>query len=141
MKFPKGNKIRFGQDMRQHSGIPSDVQWQVEVTGNLLKLTGPGYGTKNNYGSGSIYVALPVADNTTDKPNVSKFQKPDKPDNREQKLVDIMFQLVMALDDPMNKEWAKTATREAKAAWVRVCLRGSGFSITEPIGSSWGELK
>lgn len=56
---------------------------------------------------------------------------------REQKLIDIMFDIVMTMHDyPKSFE---NATREQKAEWVAKQLRGCGFD-TIPMGSSWGVL-
>ena len=62
MKFLKGNKIVYGQDMGWHEGIPHDVDFEVdEVMGNKLKLIADGYGNlkkSNSYGNGAIWVYL-----------------------------------------------------------------------------------
>ena len=62
MKFQKGNKIVYGQDMGWQEGIPEDVDFEVsEVMGNKLKLVADGYGNlkkKDAYGNGAIYVYL-----------------------------------------------------------------------------------
>lgn len=60
--------------------------------------------------------------------------------NREQKLIDIAFALVLtALDERYRDNFARM-TQEERAAWVRHQLRECGFD-TEPMGASWGVLK
>lgn len=57
-------------------------------------------------------------------------------ENREQKLIDLMFQMVLvATNDPVfcNRP------RGERMAWVANNLRDSGFD-THPIGMSWGVL-
>ena len=63
MKFRSDNKIRYGQDFRQHVGIPSGVDFDVEHFGNkyseMYVLTAPGYGDTSDsesYGAGSLHV-------------------------------------------------------------------------------------
>lgn len=53
---------------------------------------------------------------------------------REQKLVDIMFQVAMVAAEHLHGK-----TDEEIAEWVRQQLDGCGFPTT-PIGSSWGHL-
>ena len=60
------------------------------------------------------------------------------PRSKEQKLVDIMFQIALAMKD--KPQWVQNATREEIAAWVVGNLRDCGFD-TYPSGSSWGVLK
>jgi len=63
MKFRKDNKILFDQDFALWRGIPSGVDFKIDVLDpgelNPLKLrfilTGKGYGEKDNYGNGSLY--------------------------------------------------------------------------------------
>ena len=57
---------------------------------------------------------------------------------REQKLVDIIFDMVLILRE--NTEWLKNTTREEAAEWAAHQLRECGFD-TQPMGSSWGVLK
>ena len=57
--------------------------------------------------------------------------------NREQKLVDIIFECVMIRH--MYKEKFDDMSREEMMEWVARQLRGCGFN-TQPIGSSWGVL-
>ncbi len=60
--------------------------------------------------------------------------------SREQKLVDICFQLVLtATDRNFKKDFTRMNVVE-KASWVAKQLRECGFD-TEPCGSSWGVLK
>lgn len=56
----------------------------------------------------------------------------------EQKLVDIMFQVVSAAH--FNPKWFAKATHEEKMQWVAEQLDGCGFPTT-PVGASWGILK
>lgn len=67
--------------------------------------------------------------------------------SREQKLIDIMFQIGLMIHSPCNREgtddaknWFATATEEDVANWIAENLRACGFD-TEPIGMSWGVLK
>lgn len=57
--------------------------------------------------------------------------------NREQQLVDIMFQMVLTTH---SHEWFKTATTEEVAEWVRQQLGKNGFTVI-PSGLSHGVLK
>ena len=54
---------------------------------------------------------------------------------REQKLIDILFEVAMTL----NSSTFPDMTREELAEWIRRQLKGCGFPTT-PIGSSWGIL-
>lgn len=56
---------------------------------------------------------------------------------REQKLVDIMFEVVSAAH--YNPKWFAKLTHEEKMAWVAKQLEGCGFPTT-PLGASWGRL-
>jgi hypothetical protein len=56
---------------------------------------------------------------------------------REQELVDIMFQVVIATTE--DKVFCEL-NNEDKAKWLRNTLANCGFP-TEPIGASWGVLK
>ena len=58
--------------------------------------------------------------------------------NREQKLIDICFEIAMSMHN--HKGYFKTANREEVAEWVADQLRESGFD-TAPCGASWGVLK
>lgn len=67
--------------------------------------------------------------------------------SREQKLIDIMFQIGLMIHSPCNREgdnkaerWFATASQEDVANWIAEQLRGCGFD-TEPVGMSWGKLK
>lgn len=55
---------------------------------------------------------------------------------REQQLIDIMFQMVLTTH---SHQWFKTATVEEVAEWVRQQLGKNGFKV-EPCGSSHGVL-
>ena len=57
---------------------------------------------------------------------------------REQKLIDITFELVMTMKN--SQRLKNHATREELMAWVADQLRKCDFD-TEPIGASWGVLK
>jgi hypothetical protein len=59
---------------------------------------------------------------------------------REQKLVDICFELVLVATDPECKKSFDSSTQEQRAAWVAEQLRGCGFN-TSPSGFSWGVLE
>ena len=54
--------------------------------------------------------------------------------SREQKLIDIMFEIVVRFGSN-----ALGSSREAKAAWLSSKLKDSGFE-TKPMGMSWGVL-
>jgi hypothetical protein len=57
IKFPKDNEIVFFQDMSFWVGVPSDIEFDIEIEkGGTAWLTGPGYGDKDNYGNGRIAV-------------------------------------------------------------------------------------
>lgn len=58
-------------------------------------------------------------------------------ENREQILVDLMFQLVLTSSE--NEFFSGKLSRE-KAEWVAEQLRSHGFD-TKPCGASWGVLK
>jgi hypothetical protein len=58
-------------------------------------------------------------------------------ESREQKLIDICFQLVMTLHN--HQDFLASKSRDEIAAWVANTYRDCGFPTT-PIGSSWGVL-
>jgi len=58
---------------------------------------------------------------------------------REQKLIDMMFQMVMLTTDAGHRDHFAKLTNEEKAEWVRKQLKDCGFPTT-PCGSSWGVL-
>lgn len=58
---------------------------------------------------------------------------------REQKLIDICFQLVLTATDKQYVKRFIKMTTEQKADWVAKQLRGCGFD-TSPCGASWGTL-
>jgi hypothetical protein len=62
--------------------------------------------------------------------------------NREQKLIDLCFQMVLVATTYPGIAWfkRKSTTMEMKANWVAEQLRGCGFD-TSPCCSSWGVLK
>ena len=58
--------------------------------------------------------------------------------SREQHLIDLMFEVGLKAYD-----WHKTnpnVDREEVARWIGGALRGSGFDVSAPVGSSWGRL-
>ena len=57
--------------------------------------------------------------------------------SREQKLIDIMFQLAMVMRE---KKGMRHMTKEQLAEWIARNLDDCGFR-TKPIGSSWGVLQ
>lgn len=59
-----------------------------------------------------------------------------KPTIREQKLVDIMFEMIISAVDT---SWFKTATRNDVAEWGADTLQKNGFP-THSSGLSWGVL-
>lgn len=58
--------------------------------------------------------------------------------SKEQKLVDLLFEISLTLSD--KKFPLRNETNEVKAAWIADQLRKSGFD-TAPQGLSWGILK
>ena len=58
-------------------------------------------------------------------------------ENREQKLVDICFQIGITINN--NERFQKMSVPEV-ADWIAKQLRGCGFD-TYPCGASWGVLK
>jgi hypothetical protein len=59
--------------------------------------------------------------------------------NREQELIDILYQAVLTVLDPaFHKDFMKLS-QEQKAAWVTRQLKGCGFD-TRPVGGCWGVL-
>lgn len=59
---------------------------------------------------------------------------------KEQKLVDICFDLVLTCLRPESKAFFEQKTDEEKANWVREQLKACGIDTT-PIGASFGVLK
>jgi hypothetical protein len=65
--------------------------------------------------------------------------------SREQKLVDICFELVLTATSSVGRgdvpagDWFKNKTNEQKAEWVADQLRICGFD-TVPCGACWGLL-
>lgn len=57
---------------------------------------------------------------------------------REQKLVDICFQIGLLISDTKYDLYKKT--KEEKVEWIANQLRQCGFD-TQPMGASWGVLK
>ena len=60
--------------------------------------------------------------------------------SKNQKLIDICFQLVMTRHDPEFRTHFDSLSREQVAEWVSTQLRDCGFD-TAPCGMSWGVLK
>lgn len=60
--------------------------------------------------------------------------------DREQRLIDIMFNIVHVMSDPEHLDWVTKAPMEHKAEWLRKNLSDAGFP-TRAIGSSWGILQ
>ena len=61
MRFYPDNKIKYGQDFRFFQGIPANVDFKVEKSGENYILTSYGYGQlkpwdKHSYGNGSLHV-------------------------------------------------------------------------------------
>ena len=57
--------------------------------------------------------------------------------SKEQKLIDIMFQVVRTIE--LNTDnWVENTDL---IEWTRLQLKGCGFELSEPIGSSYGVLK
>ena len=57
MKFRRNNKIRYGQDFRQHVGIPTGVDFRVKTfTAGHWELWASGYGGGDDHGNGSLIV-------------------------------------------------------------------------------------
>lgn len=56
---------------------------------------------------------------------------------REQKLIDILFQIVRTIE-VNNDNWVENTDL---IEWTRSQLEGCGFELTKPIGSSYGLLK
>jgi len=59
---------------------------------------------------------------------------------KEQKLVDIMFSVVMMIHDPKYRDNFMKMDREEIAEYVAKQLRDCGFD-TKPCGMSWGVLR
>ena len=56
MKFRSGNKIKYSQDFSQWVGIPSGIEFDVEIPyPGQARLKAPGYGGRP-YGNGVIIV-------------------------------------------------------------------------------------
>jgi hypothetical protein len=58
--------------------------------------------------------------------------------NREQKLIDLIFEIGLMISDPKIGLTEKPI--EEKAAWIAKQLKACGFETT-PCGASWGVLK
>jgi hypothetical protein len=59
MRFPEGNRIGFWMDFEYWKGIPSDRDFYIrgEAPHGDLDLVAEGYGVRESYGNGSIFVA------------------------------------------------------------------------------------
>ena len=62
-----------------------------------------------------------------------------KPTDREQKLVDIMFQIGLVISSPLYK--LRDLPEDEKAAWIAKNLEGCGFPMQEASGMAWYKLK
>ncbi len=60
--------------------------------------------------------------------------------DREQDLVDLIFQFVLAVSSPEHAAKFAEKSVEDRVAWVAKQLRSCGFD-TVPIGASWGILR
>lgn len=56
------NEILYGQDMQFWTGIPTDLWFDIEDSGNHWILRADGYGNKSTYGNGAIYLNKGVED-------------------------------------------------------------------------------
>lgn len=58
LRFPAGNNIGFWMDFAYWEGIPSDRDFYIagDAPHDGIDLVADGYGLKNNYGNGSIFV-------------------------------------------------------------------------------------
>ena len=54
----KKNTILYGQDMTAHRGIPEGTYDVERLDKDKVKLTASGYGEKDNYGNGALYVSI-----------------------------------------------------------------------------------
>lgn len=58
--FRKDNRIKYGQDSHQRTGIPSGVEFRVEpFKEGMYRLIAPGFGERPGtdlYGCGALYV-------------------------------------------------------------------------------------
>lgn len=61
-------------------------------------------------------------------------------DPKQQKLIDICFQLVLTATDKRHKKFFEKLDNEGKAKWVRDQLLQCGYP-TVAVGSSWGVLQ
>jgi hypothetical protein len=59
-------------------------------------------------------------------------------DKREQKLIDLCFEIGLTISDPKHNFQKKRI--EERGEWIAKQLRACGFD-TQPIGASWGVLK
>jgi len=79
IRFPKGNKIPYGQDLSMKRGVPDDIEFTVvsilETEDHRLQLRGPGYGEKDNYGNGAIYVSMRELENIEIEPDETPLEK------------------------------------------------------------------
>jgi len=60
--------------------------------------------------------------------------------SKEQKLVDICFELVLTITAKEHIKIFSKKSNEEKAEWVAKQLKGCGFS-THLVGASWGMLE
>ncbi len=58
-KFPKDNKIVYWQDFRLHTGMPSNVEFEMLFSSpdkSFVVCRAPGYGVAGDYGNGKIVI-------------------------------------------------------------------------------------
>jgi len=60
--------------------------------------------------------------------------------SREQKLVDLVFEIALTINSPKYRETFDKMDNEELAAWISEQLKGCGFE-TKPVGMSWGVLQ
>lgn len=58
---------------------------------------------------------------------------------REQKLVDLCFEMVYIACDQTHREWFDNRTRDERMQWVANNLESCGFP-TVPVGMVWGKI-
>jgi len=56
-RFEEGNEVLYGQDFDVYQGVPPGIDFEVTwFTSTSFRLCAPGYGKKNDYGNGCLYV-------------------------------------------------------------------------------------
>lgn len=57
IRFKANNTIQYGQDFRQHIGVPHDVIFIInKVYVDRITIIGKGYGETVNYGNGALHI-------------------------------------------------------------------------------------